>query len=100
RARAAAAVDHAPHEARVILAGEIVFGEPALQSFDRGNVELGADFAFVGALPHDPRVAALAKHHRQRIDQDRFAGASFAGQHGESVVELELHAFDDHEITD
>ncbi len=45
-------------------------------------------------------VAALAEHHRQRVDQDRFAGAGFTGQHGESGVELEFHAVDDHEITD
>ena len=98
RARAAAAVDHAPHQTRAIVTRKFVVGEPGLQRLERSGLELGADLAFLGALPHDARVAALAEHHRQRVDQDRFAGAGFAGEHREAGRELEIHPVDDHEI--
>jgi hypothetical protein len=100
RAGAAAAVDHAPHQARAVVTRQIVLGKPALQGCKCGRVEIGADLAFPGALPHDSRIAALTQHHRQSVDQYGFSSPGLAAEDRETGCELEIDPVDDHEITD
>ncbi len=52
------------------------------------------------ALAHDARIAALAEQQRQRVDQDRLAGAGLAGEDGEAGLEFEVERVDDDEVAD
>ena len=52
------------------------------------------------ALADDTGVASLAEDQRERVDQDRLAGAGLAGEDGEAGVELELERVDDDEVAD
>ena len=57
----------------------------------------------LGALRARPQLAlleAVAEQQRQRVEQDRLAGAGLAGEHGEAAIELEVERFDDDEIPD
>lgn len=74
-ARAAVRVDDAPQHHRVVGV-ERVLVEPTRDAVVRR--EFGADVGPAAAGAHDARVGALAERERERIDQDRFAGARFA----------------------
>ncbi len=89
----------AQQQGAVIVAGigaEAGFVEPGLQA--GRTVEFGADLGPSCALAHHAGIAAAAQRELQRVDQDRLAGAGFAGQGGKPAVELDLEFVDDHEI--
>ncbi len=90
-------IEHAAQQQRSFV-GEILRGEPRAQFRRLVAVELGGDFGSVGARTQLPRLEAIAEQQRQRVEQDRFAGARFAGQHGEAGPELDLECLDDGEI--
>ena len=45
-------------------------------------------------------IAASAERQRKRIQQDRFAGAGFAGQHGKAFGEVDVEPLDQDDVTD
>ena len=87
------------------FAGRRVAGQP-LQREPFGDVgpvvhiELGREFGPVGAGAQLSLLEAVAQQECQRIEQDRLAGARFAGEHGEAAIELEVEGLDDDEIPD
>jgi hypothetical protein len=95
RARAAVRVDHATQH-HGVLGIERVLVEPARDAVVRR--ELGGDVGAAAAGAHDARIGALAEGERQRVDQDRLAGAGFAGKDGEAAVEFEVERGDDDEV--
>ena len=66
----------------------------------RARRELAGDDEFRGALPDEVRRSPPAGEQRHRVHEDGLAGARFAGDDGEPVLELELQVFDDREILD
>jgi hypothetical protein len=62
--------------------------------------KLGADLGARAAFAHQASVAALPQHQGKRINQDRLAGTSLAGECGEARLELEVEAVDDHKVAD
>ncbi len=80
--------------------GEVVFAEVAGERGILHRREFGADLGFLLAFAHQSRFGALAEHDRQRVDEDRFAGAGLAGQHGEAGLEFQVEPVDDDEIAD
>ena len=62
--------------------------------------ERRGDFGALGAVTHDFGAGASAGREQQRIDQDRFAGAGLAGEHGQARAELQLDGVDDREVAD
>ncbi len=58
--------------------------------------ELGA----VGAGAQLALLEAVAEQQRERVEQDRLAGAGLAGEDGEAAVELEVERLDDDEVAD
>ena len=51
------------------------------------EVEFGGQFGALGAMAHHAAVGAQAGEEAQRIDQQRLAGAGFAGNHGHARAE-------------
>jgi hypothetical protein len=64
------------------------------------DVEGGADFGALRAVADRAAVCATADRQQQRVDEDRFTRAGFAGQHGEAAAEFELDGLDDREVAD
>jgi len=62
------------------------------------RVEDRLDGRDVFAGPNEIARRARAEQKADRFDEDRFAGARFAGQDVEPSVEIDLDAFDDREV--
>ena len=67
---------------------------PARQFEHRGDLPLRLPLA------HQRGVAARAQGERERIEQDRFAGAGLAGQHGKALGEIEIELVDQDDVPD
>jgi len=52
------------------------------------------------AAPHERHIAPRAESERQCVEQDRLAGAGFAGQHEQSLAEFEIELVDQDDIAD
>ncbi len=79
-----------------LSAGQLMVGQPPLDG--RPAPELGGDVGPCAAFAHDIGLAAFTESQLQGVDQDRLAGAGFAGQHREAGRELKLERVDDHEV--
>lgn len=66
----------------------------------RVRVERGGDVGARRALAHHCGVGAFTEGQCQRVDQDGFAGASLAREHGKAVGQVEVQGVDDDEIAD
>ena len=99
RARATVGADDSPQHAFAFVLDRLL-GEPGARGGVVRDRERGGDFGALGAVPHDFGACATARREQQRIDEDGFAGAGFAGQHGEAGGELQLGGVDDGEIAD
>lgn len=95
--RTAVRVDHAAQH-HAVLGVERVFVEPARDAVVRR--EFGRDVGATAAGAHDARVCAFAEREGEGVDQDRFAGAGFAGKDGKAAVEFEIERGDDDEVAD
>ena len=65
-----------------------------------GDGEDGGDDALAGALADQRGIATGAQRQRQRIEQDRFAGAGLAGQHRHRRRQLDAQLVDDDDVAD
>jgi hypothetical protein len=52
------------------------------------------------AVAHEAAVAAGAEGEREGVEKDRFAGAGFAGENREPLVEVELDPVDQDDVAD
>ena len=80
------------------LHGEIVQGFADMGM--RAEIELGADVATGRVRPQCGASQAGAEYQRKRIEQDRLAGARFAGDDGQAAPELDVELFDQGEVAD
>ena len=81
-------------------AGELVPGhEPAHRviGLDR---EASADAALLDIAAHQPALAARAQRESQRIQENRLAGAGFAGEHVQAGPQFEHHLIDEDDVLD
>ena len=76
-------------------AGLVENGRGGMIAADR---ELGGDGGLLGAGADKARIGAAAERQRQRIHQDRFAGAGLARQDAQPRPEREGQAFDQDDI--
>ena len=86
----------AQQHAAVAVVLHLVFDEP--RRGRGGHRELGAQVGARTPLAHHARVAAFTEHQRERVDQDRLAGAGLAGEDREARLEVEFERVDDDEI--
>jgi hypothetical protein len=91
----ALAVDAAAKQ-QAVAGVEAGFLQPRHQR--RRQVEFGADLGPGRAFAHHAGVGARAQCQLQRVDQDRLAGAGFAGQHGKAVRQVQLELAHDDEV--
>ena len=90
---------HPAHD-QFVIAAEIVVGEYAARRMCLGDVEDGGHLPLLGALAHQRRIAARAERKREGIEQDRFAGAGLAGQHGKAGAEIDVQPIDQDDVAD
>ena len=67
---------------------------PARQFEHRGDLALRL------SLAHQRGVAARAQGEREGVEQDRLAGAGFAGQHGKAPGKIEVKLVDQDDVPD
>ena len=65
-----------------------------------GEGEDGGHLALARAAPHQRGIASAAKGERKSVEQDRFAGAGLAGEHGQAFAEFEIELVDQDDIAD
>ena len=96
-AAAALRVEHAAQQQRLRIA-KIVVRKPPARGRRVAQIELGGNLRALGARAQLARFETVAEQQRQRIEQDRFARARFAGQHGEPGAELGVERLDDGKV--
>ena len=79
---------------------EAVLGQDLCCRMALGHIEGRGDLALFGAMANQPGIAAAAERQRERIEQDGFARAGFAGQNREATGELDIEPFDQDDVTD
>ena len=79
---------------------EPVVSEDSCRRMVFRHVEGGGDLALLRPMPHQGRIAAAAERQRKGIQQDGFARAGFAGQHGKSTGEFDIESFDQDDVAD
>ncbi len=90
---------HAPQD-EVALDFDVV-GARHLDGRVRGReFEHGRHLTLLLAVAHEPAVAPAAERERQRVEQDRLAGAGFPGQHREARLEIEVEPVDQNDVAD
>ncbi len=65
-----------------------------------GNFEAGDDLTLLDPLAYQRLVAARAERQREGVEQNRLAGAGFAGEHGKAVGEVDVEPVDEDDIAD
>jgi hypothetical protein len=90
------------HTAQNHLAGiiEAVVGEDSCRRVVLRHVESGRHLPLLGTVAHQRGIATAAERQRKRIEQDGFARAGFAGQHGQSAGEFDIESFDQDDVAD
>ena len=64
------------------------------------NLERRSNLTLLNTLPHQRLVTAPAQGQSKGIEQDRFAGAGLAGQHGKLVGEVNVEPVDQNDVAD
>ncbi len=64
------------------------------------HVERGSHLALLGALAHETRIATRTKRKCKGIEQDRFSGASLAGQHRQAGGKIDIEAINQDDVAD
>ncbi len=99
-AAAALRVQRPAQEQGGVARREIVLGEPGADAGPVADLEGGGELGALGTGPQLAQFEAVAQEERERIQQDRLAGAGLPGQDREAAVELEIERFDDDEVAD
>ncbi len=99
RARSAVGELHATKD-QFIFGRNVVGREQRARRMVARDIEHGGDLALLDALPDQRLVPAAAKGQRESIEQDRLAGAGFAGEHGEPIGEIDVEPVDQHDVAD
>ena len=98
-ARAAVGAQGAPQLAAAAIV-ELLLAQPGQRRGRAVERELGVQLGALGAVADHAAVGAQPGQEAQRVDDQRLAGAGFAGHDGEPRPELELGGGDDGEILD
>ncbi len=79
---------------------ESLFREPGDDAGMLCDIEGCGELGALGAGLQLAQLEAVAQEQRERIEQDRLAGAGLAGQHRKAAGKLEVERLDDDEIAD
>ena len=90
---------HAPHD-QLVLAGEAVLREQAARRMLLAQLEDRGHLPLLGAFADQRRLPTRAEREREGIEQDRFAGASLAGQCRQAGAEINVEPVDQDDVAD
>ena len=79
---------------------QAVGGEHGEGGMRIGHLEFGRDLSLLRAMANEARIAATAQRQRKGIEQDRLAGAGFAGQHRQPFGKLDIKPLDQDDVAD
>ena len=82
------------------FSSEILLGEPCTDAGSVVDSEFGRDLGAFSARAQLPRIEAIAKQQRERVEQDRLSRSGLSREHCEAVAELGLKGFDNREVAD
>ena len=94
----AVGVNAAPQEQGTLFRFQAGFGQPRQEA--AWTVELGADVGTGSAFAHHQGIGTLAQGQLQRVDQNGFARAGFAGEHRKPGMKVQLERGDDDKVAD
>ena len=97
-AASALRVQRPPQQQRAVVAGEPLLVQPGARRRVVDDVERRGEFRPFRAGTQLPQLEAIAQQQRQRVEQDRLAGAGFPGQRGEARPQLEVERVHDDEV--
>ncbi len=81
--------------------GDVVFGEQRRQrGSGRWRIECCRDARLIGATAHQAAVRPRAERQPQRIEENRFARAGLAGEHGQPALERQIERLDEDDVSD
>jgi hypothetical protein len=89
-----------PAQDQLILGRDVVCGEDGAGRMVRGHVERSRDLALLRPLADEAGIAAPAERERKGIEQDRFTGAGFPGEHREARRKVDVEAVDQDDVSD
>ena len=89
-----------PAQDQFVLGRNVVGGEYRPRRMIDRHIEGRRHLPLLGALANQAGIAAGAQRERERIEQDRFAGAGLAGQHRKARREIDIEAVDQDDVSD
>ena len=98
-ARAAVRELHAAQD-QFIVGLDVVGRRQGAHRMGARQIEGGRHLALLGPVAHQRGVAAGAERQRKGVEQDGFAGAGLAGQHGKTGRDVEIEAVDQNDVAD
>ena len=87
-------------EDQLILCRNVVGGEECPRRMVARDIEHGGNLALLDPLPNQGLIPPATKGQRESIEQDRLAGAGFAGEHGKPIGEIDIEPVDQHDVAD
>ena len=90
---------HAPQD-EPVLGLDAVLGQEREHGMALGKLENRRHLALSLALAHERSIAATADGEREGIEQDRLAGAGFAGERRQALAEFEIELVDQDDVAD
>jgi hypothetical protein len=89
-----------PAQNELVLAAQSIFRNKRARRMVLRNVERSNHLALLGSLAHQGRIAARAERKGKSVEQDRFAGAGFAGKNGETRAKIDVQPIDQDDVAD
>ena len=85
---------------QLVLGGDAAIGKHCAHRMVGGEVKGCGHLPLALALAHQGLVAAPTQRERERVEQDRLAGAGLAGEHGKPVGEIDVEPIDQDDVAD
>ncbi len=89
-----------PAQDEFVLGRNVVGCEDRTGGMIGRHLEGGRHLALLGPLADQAGIAAPAEREGEGIEQDRFTGAGFTGQHGQARRKVDVEAVDQDDVSD
>ena len=98
---ARAAVDKLdPAQDQLVLGRDVVLAQQRARRMSRRQLEGRRHLPLLGTVTHQGGISARPERQREGVEQDRFAGAGFAGERREPRCEVDVEPIDQHDVSD
>lgn len=87
-----------PAQNNFVFACEPEFARGDMRGMVRAKVEYRGHLSLLAAGAHERSVAASAKRQHERVEQNRFSGAGFAGERRQARPEFEIERVNQHDV--